>query len=91
MNVGYADLHALGFDVPPEDLFPTPEARFAGLRRLGERAEAMIGERQAVVLLKRLMGGVLHGMAGAAELRRRAGMSTKLREILSVFSSVLSE
>ncbi len=88
-------LRALGFDVPPERLAragigalpPTPEARFAGLCRLGERAREMIGERQAVVLLKRLMGGILWGMEGASELRRRAGCALELDELLSVFSA----
>ena len=87
-------LHALGFDVPQECLVragivalpPTPEDRFAGLCRLGERARELIGERQAVVLLNRLMGGILRGMEGASELRRRAGCAVELDELLSVFS-----
>ncbi len=88
-------LHALGFDVLSEQLAragigvlpPTPEDRFAALCRLGERAREMIGERQAVVLLKRLMGGILRGMEGASELRRRAGCAVELDELLSVFSA----
>ncbi|MCR5346225.1 MAG: tRNA-dihydrouridine synthase [Fretibacterium sp.] len=84
-------LQVLGYDVPPERLFPTPKTRLAGLRRLGERARELLGEHQAVVLLKRLMGGVLRGMPGAAELRRRAGTAVELAEVLRVFSTALTE
>ena len=38
------------------------------------------------LLLKRLMGGILRGMEGASELRRRAGCAVELDELLSVFS-----
>ena len=79
-------LNALGYPVPPERLNPPVSARFDAMRRLGESAGRELGEHQAVVLLKRLMGGVLRGMDGAAELRRRAGMAVTLEEILSVFS-----
>ena len=59
--------------------------RGAELSRLGERARALCGERLAVVLLKRLMGGMLRGMSGAAELRRRAGCASDLDALLEVF------
>ena len=75
-------LHGLGRAVPPELLDPAPKDRAQALRRLGERAGEALGERQAVVLLKRLMGGVFKGMPGASELRRRAGSATGLEELL---------
>lgn len=78
-------LRALGFAVSEELLDPSPELRGAELCRLGERARELCGARQAVVLLKRLMGGILKGMNGAAELRRRAGCATDLEELLEVF------
>ena len=40
---------------------------------------------RAVILLKRLMGGVLRGISGAAELRHQAGCSGSVEEILAVF------
>ena len=79
-------LHELGCAVPPELLDPAPEDRAAALRRLGRRAMETQGERQAVVLLKRLMGGVLRGMPGASALRRRAGGATGLEELLAVLA-----
>ena len=79
-------LNALGYPVPPELLNPTNESRLEAMRRLGARAGEELGEHQAVVLLKRLMGGILRGMDGAAELRRRAGQAVTLEGILGVFS-----
>ena len=76
-------LSELGYPVPPEYLNPAPEGRARALHCLGDRAREELGERQAVVLLKRLMGGVLKGMPGAAELRRRIGCATKLEELLA--------
>ena len=78
-------LHALRCAVPEGFLNPTPRQRGAELSRLGERARALCGERQAVVLIKRLMGGMLKGMEGAAELRRRAGCAADLDSLLEVF------
>lgn len=80
-------LAALGFDVSPELVSPTPGDRMRALRVLGERAREVSGESQAAVLMKRMMGGVLRGMDGAAELRQRAGSSRKLDEILDIFES----
>ena len=78
-------LRALGFPIPGELIDPSPELRGEELSRLGERARALCGERLAVVLLKRLMGGMLRGMSGAAELRRRAGCASDLDALLEVF------
>ncbi len=83
-------LRALGYALPEGLLDPTPERRGAELSRLGERARKLCGERQAVVLIKRLMGGMLKGMEGAAELRRRAGCATELDALLEVFRVGLS-
>ncbi|MBR1671469.1 MAG: tRNA-dihydrouridine synthase family protein [Fretibacterium sp.] len=79
-------LHKLGFEVPAGRLNPGLKERFEALCRLGDGAKAVVGERQAVVLLKRLMGGILRGMEGASELRRRAGCAVALDELLGVFS-----
>lgn len=79
-------LAELGHSVPPELLAPSRETRLEALRRLGERAAEVQGERQAVVVLKRFMGGVFKGMPGSSELRRRAGCAVSLREILDAFS-----
>ena len=78
-------LRALELPIPGGFLDPSPELRGAELSRLGERARALCGERLAVVLLKRLMGGMLRGMSGAAELRRRAGCASDLDALLEVF------
>ena len=80
-----AALKDLGCEVPPMAADASPRGRLSALRWLGERACGISGEAQAVVLLKRLMGGVLKGTAGSAELRRRAGISGRLDEILEVF------
>lgn len=82
-------LSELGFDVPPELAAPAPEDRMSALRMLGERAREVSGESQAAVLMKRMMGGVLRGMDGAAELRQRAGSSRKLDEILEIFGKAI--
>ena len=78
-------LRALELPIPDGFLDPSPGLRGAELSRLGERARALCGERLAVVLLKRLMGGMLRGMSGAAELRRRAGCASDLDALLEVF------
>ena len=80
-------LDELGYDVPNGHINPANMARLDALRRLGERAKDQLNEHQAVVILKRLMGGILRGMEGAAELRRRAGQAVTLDDILRVFSS----
>lgn len=78
-------LRALGFELPESLLNSSPVRRQAELCRLGERAQELCGARQAVVLVKRLMGGMLKGVDGAAELRRRAGCATDLETLLAVF------
>ena len=78
-------LDALGYAVPEMARDTTSTGRMAALRWLGERAVGTSGEAQAVILLKRLMGGVLRGTSGAAELRRQAGCSSSIEEILAVF------
>ena len=78
-------LDALGYAVPEMARDTTSTGRMAALRWLGERAVGTSGEAQAVILLKRLMGGVLRGISGAAELRHQAGCSGSVEEILAVF------
>ena len=78
-------LDALGYAVPEMARDRTPAGRMTALRWLGERAMGTSGEAQAVILLKRLMGGVLRGVSGAAELRHQAGCSGSVEEILAVF------
>ncbi len=75
-------LKALGYAVPDELARPAPEQQIERLRDLGERARSVCGPRLTVVLLKRLMAGMLKGVNGAAELRRRAGSTTDLDELL---------
>ena len=83
-------LHALRCEVPEGFLNPTPLQRGAELSRLGERARELCGERQAVVLIKRLMGGTLRGMDGAAELRRRAGCARDWDTLLEILRAGIS-
>lgn len=78
-------LDALGYAVSEMAQDRTPSGRMTALCWLGERAMGTSGEAQAVILLKRLMGGVLRGTSGAAELRRQAGCSSSIEEILAVF------
>ncbi len=82
-------LNSLGFEVKPEFLNPTPEQRIKSIYELGKNAECEIGERQAVVLIKRMAGGLLKGVTGAAELRRRAGCSNNLNELLNIFAEII--
>lgn len=81
-------LHELGRDVPREMLAPSPGDRARALRELGERAREVLGERQGVVLTKRIMGGLLKGMAGAAELRCRAGSARELDELMGILDEM---
>ena len=66
------------------------QERVKNIYELGKSAELEIGERQAVVLIKRMAAGLLKGMAGAAELRRRAGCSTNLNELLNIFAEIIN-
>ena len=75
-------LRALGHDVSDELIRPDPENQVRRLQELGERSREISGARLTVVLLKRLMAGMLKGVPGAAELRRRAGSTTDLDELL---------
>jgi tRNA-dihydrouridine synthase len=77
-------LRALGYDVPEEQLNPTFEDRLQLLRALGESSREINGPRLTVVLLKRLLAGALKGTKNAAELRRRAGLTTDLDELLNI-------
>lgn len=79
-------LAALGYVVAEDLLNPTPVQQLARLTSLGERARMLSGSRLAVVLLKRLMGGMLKGIHGAADLRRRAGSAIDLDELLGCFA-----
>ncbi|MBQ7264090.1 MAG: hypothetical protein IJR14_10295, partial [Synergistaceae bacterium] len=65
-----------------------PGDRARALRELGERAREVLGERQGVVLTKRIMGGLLKGMAGAAELRCRAGSARDLDELMGILDEM---
>jgi tRNA-dihydrouridine synthase len=77
-------LRALGRDVPEERIDPPLEERFRLLRDLGESSREVSGPRLTVVLLKRLLAGALRGAKNAAELRRRAGLTTDLDELLNI-------
>ncbi|NLL36134.1 MAG: tRNA-dihydrouridine synthase family protein [Fretibacterium sp.] len=78
-------LALLGCSVSPDLAAPSPAERFERLASLGERAKSLVGERQAVLMLKHLTFGLLRGINGAAELRCRAGCSKTLEELLKVF------
>jgi tRNA-dihydrouridine synthase len=79
-------LRALGYDVPEERLAPTFEERLGLLRSLGESSREFDGPRLAVVLLKRFLAGALKGAEGAAALRRRAGLTNDLDELLEILA-----
>ncbi|MDR1873867.1 MAG: tRNA-dihydrouridine synthase family protein [Synergistaceae bacterium] len=76
-------LHALGRKTRGS-ASPTMEQQVERLRALGNDARDVCGPRLAVVLLKRLAGGVLRGMPGAADLRRRLGETTNLEGLLEI-------
>ncbi|MDR2529306.1 MAG: tRNA-dihydrouridine synthase family protein [Synergistaceae bacterium] len=80
-------LSALGYPIPLALKNPTREQRLEQLKRLGERARQFCGTRGAVVLIKRLMAGALKGTRGSRELRRRAGSTTDLNELLEVLKT----
>ena len=67
----------------------TSEQQVKSIYELGKAAELEIGERQAVVLIKRMAAGLLKGMAGAAALRQRAGCSNNLNELLNIFAEII--
>ena len=80
-------LYALGREqrkrkISDADINPTKENRLSQLRLLGERIREISGAGHAVVLIKRILSGTLKGTPGAAELRRRVGVTTDLDELL---------
>lgn len=77
-------LDTLGYDIDDDLLNPAAERQIERLRYLGERSRDVCGPRLTVVLLKRLAGGTLKGVPGAAELRRRLGATTDLDELLEI-------
>lgn len=77
-------LKLLGYEIAEELVNPTTERRIEYLRSMGECACDVCGPRMAVVLLKRLAGGVLKGMPGAADLRRRLGPTTDFEGLLAI-------
>ncbi len=81
-------LLALGYSVKEDFINPPAVLRLARLVELGERAREVSCERQAVLTLKRLMTGMLRGLNGAAELRRRAGCAVSLAELFNVFQEI---
>jgi tRNA-dihydrouridine synthase B len=66
-------LKILGY--PVEETLANPSLRFRvqALLHLAERMVAEEGEKAAVVLLKRFLGGIFRGLSGAVELRRTIG------------------
>ncbi|MDR3231049.1 MAG: tRNA-dihydrouridine synthase family protein [Synergistaceae bacterium] len=78
-------LRALGREVADEPT-PTAKRQVERLRALGESAVNVCGPRLAVVLLKRLASGVLRGIPGAADLRRRLGAAADPEELLRILS-----
>ncbi|MCF7935238.1 MAG: tRNA-dihydrouridine synthase family protein [Synergistales bacterium] len=52
---------------------PAVEERAALLQRLYRRLEGEKGERVAIILMKRFLGGMFKGLPGAVHLRRRIG------------------
>ncbi|MDR2175031.1 MAG: tRNA-dihydrouridine synthase family protein [Synergistaceae bacterium] len=79
-------LKALGYDVPEERLNPAFEDRLLFLRSLGESSHEINGPRPTVVLLKRLLAGALKGSESAAALRRRAGLTNDLDELMHILT-----
>jgi tRNA-dihydrouridine synthase len=84
-------LETLRYQLPGElrncgSAAPTPEQRFRRFRDLSDRSREISGPNATLVLLKRLMGGMFKGVPGVAELRRRAGSSTDVDEVLRFFA-----
>ncbi|GHV40165.1 tRNA-dihydrouridine synthase [Synergistales bacterium] len=79
-------LLALGFPVSREcdDTF---NERIGILLKLSEELKAECGDRLAVVLLKRFLGGVLRGFPMSAEARRAVGVVTDFYEMTRVLRS----
>lgn len=77
-------LKALGYAISEALVNPTTERRIESLRSMGKCACDVCGSRMAVVLLKRLAGGVLKGMPGAADLRRRLGLTNDFEGLLTI-------
>lgn len=62
----------------------THEEKLGELIEFARRAEEYSGEHRAVVMLKRFAGCMLRYTRGSAELRRLAGMSTSLAELIEI-------
>ncbi|GHS88116.1 tRNA-dihydrouridine synthase [Synergistales bacterium] len=79
-------LFALGL-LASLEFFDTFEARIGILLELSEELKEECGERLAVVLLKRFLGGVLRGFPASAEARRAVGVVTDYSEMTQILRS----
>ncbi len=66
-------LASLGYAVSEEMQNPSLSFRIQSLLNLAERMVEEDGEKAAVALLKRFLGGIFRGLSGAVELRRTIG------------------
>ena len=65
-------------------IYRTHEEKLQELIAFGMRAKEYSGEHRAVVMLKRFAGCMLRYTKGSAELRRLAGLSTNLAELINI-------
>lgn len=79
---------ALGLDVDKKALSPTIYDRVDALTRIGETAVRYEGERHALVLVRRMLGGVWRNMRGAAEIRRVLASCTTWSEMSDMIENV---
>ncbi len=69
-------LKLLGYPVEERLENPSLRSRVQALLHLAEQMVTEEGEKAAVVLLKRFLGGIFRGLSGAVELRRTIGSIT---------------
>ena len=77
-------LQALGYGGAPEVLNPTPAQRVATLMNLADDMAEEVGERGAMILLRRFLSGIFKGLPGATFLRRSIGTVTDRPSLESV-------
>lgn len=65
-------------------IYRTREEKLRELEEFALRAKEYSGEHKAVVMLKRFSGCMLRYTKGSAELRRLAGLSTSLAELINI-------
>ncbi len=87
-------LKALGYSLDEGAANPPLSSRVEALLHLAERMVEEEGEKAAVVLLKRFLGGIFRGLSGAVELRRTIGSITdwpSLEKVVREWELFISE